>query len=431
MDADWFFQLRDRFSLTRPWLVSALLLFVAASCRSREVDCEGAYCAEIARVVPIIERSVGLEFKQPPRVEERSTAQVREFVISQLREPRAIRELAGIEAAYKRFRLLPDTLQLREFLLSLLEEQIVGYYDPATKVLYVVEGAPRDIANLTLTHELVHALQDQYVDLREYQRAEGENDIQSAAQAVFEGQAVFEQLAVMLGGGNVAVNLPGGWDRVRQQIRESQASMPVFSRAPLVIQETLIFPYLSGAEFVRNFKARRPGESPLDDLPISTEQVLHASAFFGTKDNPTRIRLAVRGQQLYENTLGEFETRILLYEYTGDQNDAVRGAAGWDGDRYALVRTPGGDALVWVTVWDTPYDAGEFRDLMQRGLERIYEAGGVGEATLRTFTAQGRTMQLSTAESGGRPLVIFVDAPAGVSPALVDVAGLRLEEITP
>jgi hypothetical protein len=295
----------------------------------------------------------------------------------------------------------------------------------------VVEGAPRDIANLTLTHELVHALQDQYVDLREYQRAEGQNDIQSAAQAVFEGQAVFEQLAVMLGGGNVAVNLPGGWDRVREQIRESQASMPIFSRAPLVIQETLIFPYLSGAEFVRNFKARRPGESPLDNLPVSTEQVLHPSSFFGTRDNPTRVRLAVRGQVLYENTLGEFETRLLLYEYTGDQNDAVRGAAGWDGDRYALVRTPRGDALVWVTVWDSAYDAGEFRDLMQRGLERIYEVGGVGEATLRTFTTGDRTMQLSTAESAGRPLVIFVDAPARVSPALVDVTGLRLEEISP
>lgn len=430
MDLHGYARLTTCWTRSRMSLGAAALLLLVTSCRSREADCEGAYCAEIARVVPLIEKSVGLEFKEPPRVEERSTAQVREFVIAQLREPRAIREMAGIEAAYKRFGLLPDTLQLREFLLSLLEEQIVGYYDPETKVLYVVEGAPRDVANLTLTHELVHALQDQYVDLRGFQRAEGENDSQSAAQAVFEGQAVFEQLAVMLGGGNVAVNLPGGWDRVREQIRESQASMPIFSRAPLVIQETLIFPYLSGAEFVRNFKARRPGESPLDHLPVSTEQVLHPSAFFGTRDDPTRVRLAVRGQLLYENTLGEFETRILLFEYTGNQNDAVRGANGWDGDRYALVRTPGGDALVWVTVWDTPYDAGEFRDLMQQGLERRYEAGGQGEATLRTFAAPGRTMQLSTAESGGRPLVIFVDAPAGVSPALVDVAGLRLEEVS-
>lgn len=408
----------------------ALVLLVFAGCRSREVDCEGPYCAEIERVIPLIERSTGLSYREPPRIEARTTAQVREFVLGQLREPRAVRELAGMEVAYKRFGLIPDTLRLREFLASLLEEQIIGYYDPSTKVLYIVEGIERQTASLTLTHELVHTLQDQYVNLRGFQELEGENDRQTAAQAVFEGQAVFEQLAVMLGGGNVAINLPGGWDRVRQDIREAQSSMPIFSAAPLIIQETLIFPYLTGAEFIRSFKTRRPGESPLDDIPISTEQVLHPGKFFGQRDNPLRIRLGVRGQIAYENTLGEFETRVLLYEYTGDQNDAVRGAAGWGGDRYAVVRTPSGDALAWVTAWDSPFDAGEFRELMQQGIERRLEVGGVGEATSRTFSARGRTVQLSTAEVAGRPLVIYVDVPAGISPALVDISALRIDEIT-
>ncbi len=407
-----------------------LLLLAAAGCRSREVECEGPYCAEIERVRPLLERSTGLTFREPPRIEERTTAQVREFVLAQLREPRAIREMAGMEVAYKRFGLIPDTLQLRDFLVQLLEEQIIGYYDPQTKVLYVVAGANRDMANITVTHELVHALQDQYVNLREFQTMEGQNDRQTAAQAVFEGQAVFEQLTVMLGGGNVAVNLPGGWDRIREQIREAQSTMPVFSSAPLILQETLIFPYLTGAEFVRAFKTRRPGESPLDEVPLSTEQLMHPAKFFGERDHPTRIGLAVRGRIAYENTLGEFETRVLLYEYTGDQNDAVRGAAGWDGDRYATVRTPGGDALVWVSVWDTQYDAGEFRDLMQRGIERRLEVTGTGEATSRTFSARGRTFQLSTVEVAARPLVLYVDAPAGVSPALVDLSALRLDEIT-
>jgi hypothetical protein len=422
--------MRFRFAFATWSFLAALLVVLFAGCRSRAVECAGPYCAEVERVVPLIERSVGLPFKEPPRVESRSREQVREFVLTQLREPRAVRELVGMEAAYKRFGLLPDTLQLREFLAALLEEQIVGYYDPGTKVLYVVEGTPRDVASITLTHELLHALQDQYVDLRAFQQVEGQNDRQSAAQAVFEGQAVFEQLAVMLGGGNVAVNLPGGWDRVRQQIRESQETMPIFANAPIIIQETLIFPYLSGAEFVRNFKARRAGDSPLDDLPLSTEQILHPGAYFGERDNPTRVQLAVRGEIAYENTLGEFETRLLLFDYTADHSESVRGATGWDGDRYALVRTAGGDALVWVSVWDSPIDAALFRDIFERGLERRHGAAGTGGPTLRTFSAGGRALQLSTAESGGRPLVIFVDAPAGVNPALVDIAGIRLTEMT-
>ena len=49
--------------------------------------------------------------------------------------------MVGEETAYKLFGMLPDSMDLRKFLLAVLNEQVVGYYDPATKVLYVVEGA--------------------------------------------------------------------------------------------------------------------------------------------------------------------------------------------------------------------------------------------------------------------------------------------------
>ncbi|MCR4341484.1 MAG: hypothetical protein NUW01_16525 [Gemmatimonadaceae bacterium] len=421
--------LRDR----RMQLVLALVAVVATGCRERKQEYEGPYGRQVAEAIPLIERGTGLRFKRPPKVEARSKAQVREFVLAQITKPVAQREMAGQEAAYKRFGMIPDTLNLREYLVSLLEEQIVGYYDPATDVLYVVEGSPDDIVGLTITHELVHALQDQYVDLEAQQNLEGENDRQSAGQAVFEGQAVYEQIAAMLGGGNVAVNLPGGWDRVREMIRENQASMPVFGRAPLVVQETLIFPYLSGAEFIRGFKTRNPAGTPYSDMPVSTEQILHPAAYFGTRDHPTRITLGpVRGTKRYENTLGEFETRLFLYQHTEDQNDAIRGATGWDGDRYALIDTPAGEALVWITVWDSAVEAGEFREVMQSALERKTLVGGSAESeTTRVYTNMGRTSRLITAEVGGRPLVIYTDAPASVAGELVDIAGIKLEESAP
>ena len=294
-----------------PFIGLALLGLVTTVCRERK-EYEGPYGRQVAEAIPLIEKGTGLKFKRPPKVEARSKAQVREFVLAQVTKPLAQREMAGQEAAYKRFGMIPDTLNLREYLVGLLEEQIVGYYDPATDVLYVVDGSPADIVGLTIMHELVHALQDQYVDLEAFQNVEGENDRQTAAQAVFEGQAVYEQIVAMSGGGNVAVNLPGGWDRMRDMIRENQASMPVFAQAPLVVQETLIFPYLSGAEFIRGFKTRNAG-TPYADMPVSTEQILHPSAYFGTRDRPTRVSLgALRGAKRYENTLGEFETRLFL-----------------------------------------------------------------------------------------------------------------------
>ena len=38
--------------------------------------------------------------------------------------------------------------------------------------------------------------------------------------------------------------------------------MPVFATAPMMIQESLLFPYLSGADFVQRFKEQKgQGES--------------------------------------------------------------------------------------------------------------------------------------------------------------------------
>ncbi len=222
---------------------------------------QGPYADMVADAVPKMEQAVGVPFKTPPRLEVRTREQVRDFLLKKFDEETPAAELAGEEAAYKAFGFIPDTLDLRRFLVQLLTEQIVGYYDPGTKALYIVQDAPEDLASVTVTHELVHALQDQYVNLDSIQRATGDNDRQMAAQAVIEGEATYEQMSVMTGGGNVATLMPGGWDRVREMIRETQGSQPVFGSAPEVIQEELLFPYLSGAEFIRMFKTHYPESS--------------------------------------------------------------------------------------------------------------------------------------------------------------------------
>jgi hypothetical protein len=416
-----------RFNPTAWLLVAAL-----SGCSEKKSGYSGPYGKQVAEVVPRIEAAVGLKFKTPPRVEARSKEQVRAFVTQQFRDPKSLREFNGIEAAYKVLGMVPDTLDLKKFLVDLLAEQIIGYYDPKTKVLYVVDGSPPEAASITITHELVHALQDQYISLDSTQKIEGQNDRQSAAQAVFEGQAVYEQIAAMLGGNNVAVNLPGGWDRVREMIRENQSSMPVFAAAPLVIQETLIFPYLSGAEFVRNFKERGGGKVLYEDMPLSTEQILHPSAYFGKRDNPTDITLPplIGVTPTYQNTLGEFETRLFLFEHLKDQNEAVRGASGWDGDRYELFNTAGGRGIVWVLVWDSAVEASEFFDVLNQVVEKRYgvKPSAAAGATTRSYTGKGRTVEVSTGEVSGRPVVVYVDVPVGASTKVLDVSQVKLKE---
>src|SRR5204862_781226 len=408
------------------------LLTLVSTCESQKPKYEGPYATEVAEAVPMIEKAVGLKYKTPPKVETRSKEQVREFVIKQLTDSLAKHDITGQEAAYKRLGMIPDTLKLQPFLTSLLEEQIVGYYDPHTKVLYVVDGSPKDMAELTITHELVHALQDQYISLDSVQKIRDDNDRLSAAQSVFEGQAVYEQISIMLGGANIAINLPGGGDRIRELTRENQGSMPTFAEAPKVIQETLIFPYLSGAEFYRNYKERKPGSVIYNDMPTSTEQIIHPAAFFSTRDTPTRVTLGTLNNagKVYENDLGEFETRLFLYQALNDQNEAVRGATGWDGDRYAVVNTPQGQGVVWLTVWDSPVEAGEFFHMAGQAVEARYSTKAASGSTdlVKKYAPSGRALQVSTMEIQGRPVVIYVDVPAGANMSIINPAQVRLKE---
>ncbi len=414
-------------TFVRPLFALLTLLPLVTACRG-DGGYSGPLASNVREAVPRIEDAVGLTFKRPPTLEMRSRVQVREFLERRFAEELPAAEIVGLEAAYRRFGLLPDTLQLGELYLTLLTEQIVGFYDPETSVLYVVEEAAESQRATIVSHELIHALQDQYIDLAAIQRERGDNDRALAVQAFIEGQATFEQIQSSIGSGGLAARLPGGWDRVRQMIREGSTSMPLFANAPRILQETMIFPYLSGAEFVRRNDV--DGAAQFERLPVSTEQIMHPHAFGDSIDAPTRVVLPALGSGtlLREDNLGEFEMRIMIFEHLQDQNAAVRGAAGWDGDRYVLAAVPGGDALAWASVWDSEQDADEFASEISRTLARRYGERNPSPAA-RSFTLAGRTIAVSRFAVDGRPMVLVDDRPTGFTGDLIDATEIRLEDL--
>ncbi|MEO8560914.1 MAG: hypothetical protein ABI601_02490 [bacterium] len=391
----------------------------------------GPYAREVAETIPRIEAATGLKFKAPPKVEVRTKEQVRDFLLKKFDEASPAKELAGEESAYKLLGLIPDSMDLRAFFLRVLSEQVVGYYDPAAKSLYVVNGADEQTVGITITHELVHALQDQYVNLDSLQKAGTDNDRLSAAQALVEGQAQFEQVGIMVGGSeNIAAKLPGGWERIREEIRNRQGEMPVFATAPMVIQESLLFPYLTGAEFVHRVKQKKGNVNLFTDIPRSTEQVMHPPLYLGSPpDEPTSVVLpAPRGAtEVYENDMGEFGTRLYIYRFLHDPNTAARAADGWDGDRFMVVEGKGGRGIVWALVWDSALEAAEFSDVLVRATsqrtgapERVVEGGGA------TFAHKGRTISILPHTIGDRALVVFSDLPDAMGTDVVPVAGITL-----
>ena len=308
------------------------------------------------------------------------------------------RLLAGQERVYKRLGLVPDSVDVGTLLRALLEEQIIGYYDPATKVLYVVDDVKPELLEVTITHELVHALQDQYVNIDSIQRGTDNADRQVAAQAILEGQAVYAQLRASLGETGMRL---GGWERARIAMRDAQDGMPIFASAPMVLRESLLFPYTGGADFMHRFTLRRPDDDVLADLPVSTRQLLNDAAYFGpeeaplapaARDVPVRVTLPApaRGTVAFSNVFGEFETRLILFQFVNNEVQAGRAAQGVLGDRYALIDLPEGDALVWASVWDSTVEAAQFVDAFTAWLKKRYPGIGTRDAGGRHHPHMGR-----------------------------------------
>ena len=381
-------------------LLGLIGLLLAAACRGTPPASTNE--AAMARLVDSlrapVERATGLRFKSSPKSAIRSRRQVRAYLVSKLDQELPPAKLRGMEAAYRLFGLVPDTVGLRALLLDLYTEQVAGYYDPDSAMLFGVEGADLAQLRLVLAHELVHALQGQYLKLDSIMDEKSNNDRLTAAQAVLEGQATLASIEVLAPGGDVRHN-PEFWDIYREQVRQQQTSMPVFARAPLVVREALIFPYLAGAEFMHWWQT-----SPLKDtlpygprMPGSTEHILHPDRYL-RGDAPVVLSFPPDSDAIYEDVLGESEIRVLTARLRGSNEVRPGPPLGWAGDRFRVYDSPEGPALVWYVVWDDPRSAERF----------IWGYGG----KLRATAVAGYRTVLEGLELEGKPAMLYVLAPS-------------------
>ena len=374
-----------------------LLCAALLACGERgEAQSEETIQALARELVPAVEDAVKLRFRDPPAVAVRSRDAVQAYLEAKLDSELPPDVLEGIELAYRLFRLIPDTLDLEALLVALYTEQVVGYFDPDSSTLYVVEGAGAAELRMVLVHELVHALQGQYVSIGDLLDPNAGNDRRSAAQAVLEGQATLVSLKVMLPDRDLTA-MPELWRNFRPAIKQQYELMPVFSTAPVILQEVLIFPYLGGADFVRWFEGAYPDTVPFGPrLPQSTEQVLHPDRY-RDGDGPVDLAFADDAAAFYSDELGEFETRVLLGVLTESESMGRAGAMAWGGDQYAVFRGATGDALVWWSVWDTERAAHRFASVLERGW-------GMREIAGRRYAVERVTVE-------GHAAVRLIDAP--------------------
>ena len=381
--------------------VALLTSVVACRERAQAIQSEAELKDMVHHMMPIVAQTTGLPFKREPLVLRRTRTQVRDYLMHKIDQDLPPAELAGLQSALRLFGLIPDTLELRRTLIDVLTEQVAGYYDPDSNALYIPEDVEPLQLRVVVSHELVHALQDQYVHLDSIIEQRHANDRRSAAQAVLEGQATVSQIPVLMPE-QKPDTFPLGWFwQQRAAMAAQQAQMKQFARAPLWLREGLIFPYLGGADFIVWFRHKYFGRSVLAAMPKSTEQILHPERY-AAHDEPTELTFATSAPDAvqYDDGLGEFETRLLFQQHLGNEQEAATLASGWDGDRYQVLGA-NSDALVWYSVWDDAAAASRFATGLQRAWAKRRAGGPAGRrAEIKQLTVQNR------------PVVRLVDAPA-------------------
>jgi len=367
--------------MIRSLFCACLLLLPISSARA--VDCSIATSA-----VQIASSIRGLKALHPVPCQIRNREQVESYLRGTIEKKLAPGRIRHEELAYKLLGLIPQDFPYLDGLIKLYTSQIGGYYDPEQHYYAMAGWLPSAMQMPIAIHELTHALQDQHYQLAELiDQSRLMTDELMARMAVAEGDAT----AVMLdnarkNSGQRSLARETSVSGVLMQNVTSSMLSSAMRDAPPALQSMLVFPYISGLNFVHRL-LREDGYRAVDrcfkHLPSSTAEVLHPERYlkkhapFSELDDLALPIGAVEvlGEPVLSDRLGEFIVSTLLGNWL-PAAQASQAAAGWVGDRLTLYEDalhPSG-VLTWVLRWESEQEALEFFSAIEQAYEKRFSA---------------------------------------------------------
>ena len=344
--------------------------------------------------------------------------QVEKYILDKFKEDKDAKRMQSEEIVLKKFGLLDRDFQLQPFLVSLLKEQIAGYYDNKTKTVNLLDWVSPEDQKPVIAHELTHALQDQHTDLDKWEPdppdsisknvtednerlANDERD--TARDAVLEGQAMAVYLDYTLKPAGKSLLTSPDVMRTPKEDLDTSGSSPIMDRAPLLLQQSLLFPYRDGLGFeqrlLKDKGAQYAFAGVLDRPPSTSYEIMNPTAYERKATAPLLQMPDVHAlldpdYQPYDiGVMGELDVRILT-ELFGGPDTAAMLTPQWKGGLYYAVQsrkavTPAQQsstasvALLYLSAWRSEGAAREFAKLYARELSKKY-SGVVRDSTAET-----------------------------------------------
>jgi hypothetical protein len=374
---------------------------------------------EVDTILDFASKDTALPKKHDVKRRLTSRDEVVSYLKKNMAEDKDVQRLRRTELVLKKFGLLPKDFDLQTFLVSLLEEQVAGYYDSKTKTVNILDWVVPDLQRPVLAHELTHALQDQSFGLDKWLKRGAEDldtkkdltpdDItrdenSEARQAVVEGQAMVVLIDYMLAPLHRTVaDSPEVVETLNQGMATGTADSVQYKNAPIFMKEALTFPYRYGVDFEAELLRARGKEkafaSTFENPPQTSREIMEPQTYISGEHLaplplPDFKRIFKDYDRFDIGAIGEFDVAVLAEQYAGEET-SQHIYPNWRGGYYYSVRPKGNPSgtlgLVFVSKWASPKAAAQFAGIYARGMKQRYKevSPAPGNTLLADMTALG------------------------------------------
>jgi len=354
---------------------------------------------DVDKILRFASKDSGLPIKHEVKRRLTSRDEVVSYLQKSMAEDKDAQRLRRSEQVLKKFGLIPRDFDLQGFLLSLLREQVAGYYDAKTKTVNLLDWLDAEQQRPVLAHELTHALQDQSFGLEKWLEDTDINDqkeptaadieqdeVSEARQAVVEGQAMVTLVDYMLEPtGQSLLGSPQIAKALEEGMLVGTADSVEFKNAPIYLKESLTFPYRYGldfeAELLRSGGKQKAFADTFTNPPRTTRQIMEPKTYLsGERLEPMRLPDFDHDFKNYDRfdigAVGEFDIALLVDEYAGVAASHAL-YPHWRGGYYYAAR-PKGDStapldVLYLSRWSDAESASKFAAIYAGALEKRYK----------------------------------------------------------
>ncbi|HKW17245.1 MAG TPA: hypothetical protein VJO35_07050 [Terriglobales bacterium] len=355
---------------------------------------------DVDTILDFASKDTALPVKHEVKRRLASREEVVGYLQKNMAEDKDVQRLRRTELVLKKFGLLPKNFNLQTFLVSLLEEQVAGYYDAKTKTVNLLDWVVPDLQKPVLAHELTHALQDQSFGLDKWLKR-GDEDLDAkkdlkpdditrdeyseARQAVVEGQAMVVLIDYMLAPMHRTVaNSPEVVETLNESMATGTADSKIYQNAPVFMKEALTFPYRYGVEFeaelLREQGKEKAFSATFENPPQTSREIMEPQTYIvGEHLAPLPLPDFKHIFKDYDRfdigAIGEFDVAVLAEQYAGLEV-AKRIYPNWRGGYYYSVHPKGSPnaplELVFVSKWASAKAASQFAAIYAAGMQQRY-----------------------------------------------------------